>query len=529
MLGRVLAVSGARMTVVTDGQDDSLASTIGALVAVPVNGRSVVGKIASIEVDRASPGARFIVADFLGEMAASENGATTFRLGVAHYPPAGAHVYRASDADLAAVYARPNAPNIRIGTQYDDETRAAYLLTDELLGRHFAILGSTGSGKSCAVKLILSALIASHPNAHIVLFDPHNEYSTAFGEIAEIVNVDNLRLPLWLLNFEEAVETLVRGGSAHEQEAQTIILKEAITWARRQRVRNDPNSGPITVDTPVPFRLFDLIGFLNEQMGRLGTPDTATPYLRLRTRIESLRDDRRFSFMFSDFMDDTLSDVIARILRIPVRGKPLTIFDLSGVPSEIADVVVALSCRIAFSFAVWSDVTLMPPVLFVCEEAQRYVPEDERLGFAAASRAVSRIATEGRKHGLSLALVTQRPSELSRHALSQCGTIFALRLGDNRDQRLITDALPDGARGLLASLSSLQTRDAVVCGDGTRLPSRIRFDYLPAHLRPRSASAKFSEVWQTDVAGEDFRDDAIRRWRNPETRPTARAPRFPAQ
>ncbi len=514
LLGRVLAVSGSQMMVGFDPEDDTIVPPkVGTLVTAPSDGHAVVGAVASIEIVRGAPKGHAIIVDLLGEIDSFGDGLLMFRQGVSHYPVVGSPIARASRADQDAVYAKPTDPSVRVGTYYDDDTRPAYVLVDELLAKHFAVLGTTGSGKSCAVSLILSSILQSQPNAHVVLLDPHNEYSSAFKDIAEVVNVDNLKLPLWLLDFEEAVRTLVRGGNAHEQEAQAIILKHGITWARQQLASTRQAASSITVDTPVPYRIFDLLRFINEEMGRLGRPDTSTPYLRLRTRIESLRDDRRFSFMITDSSEDTLSEIMGRFLRIPVDGKPLTIVDLSGVPSEVTDVVVSLSCRILFDFAVWSDQERMPPTLLVCEEAQRYVPSNERQGFAATARAVSRIATEGRKYGISLALVSQRPSELSRHALSQCGTIFALRMGDEADQRFVANSLPDVARGLVTALPSLPSREAVISGAGVRLPSRIKFDYLDAERQPRSRSAKFSAAWQEDSVGDDFRADAIRRWR----------------
>jgi uncharacterized protein len=514
VLGSVMAVSGSQMMVGLAGEEDGLiAPRIGTLIAAPGDDCRIIGAVASIEAVRSAPKGHVLLVDLLGEIESTDGNPATFHQGVSRYPAVGTPVLRAAKSDEDAIYAKPTAPTMRVGTYYDDTTRPAYLLIDELLGKHFSVLGTTGSGKSCAVTLILSAILENHPSAHVILLDPHNEYASAFKDLAEVVNVDNLRLPLWLLDYEEAVKTLVRGGNAHEQEAQAIILKHGITWARQQLATSRQAMGTITVDTPVPYRIFDLLRFINEEMGRLGRPDTSTPYLRLRTRLESLRDDRRFSFMITDTADDTLSDIVGRMLRIPVSGKPLTIVDLSGVPSEITDVVVSLLCRIAFDFAVWSDQTMMPPTLLVCEEAQRYVPSNERLGFAATARAVSRIATEGRKYGMSLALISQRPSELSRHALAQCGTVFALRMGDEADQRFVSNSLPDVARGLVTALPSLPTREAVVSGAGVRLPMRIRFDYLPPERQPRSKSAKFSEAWQSDSTGQEFRDDAIRRWR----------------
>jgi hypothetical protein len=516
LLGRVMTVDGSQITInpEADFGDEGLAR-IGAMVKVGSVHHDVFARISAVRCENNSPSKRVIFADLLGEIIPSNEGSSRFRSGVTQYPISGAPVVAATDADLTTIYAPSSRSNVRIGTLHQDESQPAFLLVNELLRKHFALLGTTGSGKSCAVSLLLSAILADHPMAHIIIIDPHNEYGRAFGRAAEVVNVENLQLPFWLFDFEEAVAILVRGGTAQEQEAQALILKDAITRARRHYVGENPIATTLSVDTPTPFRVSDLLRFIYEGMGRLDKPDTSLPYLRLKSRLESLRDDRRFSFMFSDWLvgQDALSQIVGRLLRIPVSGKPLTIMDLSGVPSEIADVVVSLSCRLIFDFAVWSDRGRMPPVLLVCEEAHRYVPADERVGFAATARAITRIAREGRKYGVSLALISQRPSELSAQALSQCGTIFALRLANELDQRFMETVMPDAGRGTLATLSSLGTQEAVVCGEGVALPMRIRFDDLPRTRRPRSEGADFAKAWQTDSADAGFRDEGVRRWR----------------
>jgi DNA helicase HerA-like ATPase len=254
------------------------------------------------------------------------------------------------------------------------------------------------------------------------------------------------------------------------------------------------------------------LGFINEQMGRLGKPDTAIPYLRLKTRIESLRNDRRFKFLFSS-EEDVLAKIVGRLLRVPVEGRPLTIVDLSGAPSEIADVIVSTLCRVLFDFSLWCEREKKPPLLVVCEEAHRYVPADERLGFAQTVASITQIAKEGRKYGISLALITQRPFELALSALSQCGTVFALRLGSDADQRFIARTLPDVAGEMLRALPSLPTAQAIVFGEAVRVPMRIRFDDLPKQRRPHTEGAQHSEAGQTDTADRAFIDTGVRRWR----------------
>jgi DNA helicase HerA-like ATPase len=524
ILGRVVAVSGSQMkAAVTAEKFSEDAVRIGTMVKARSGNLEVVGTIGATEVESLDSSARSVlVVDLLGEIVPSAEGSAQFQRGVSRHPIPGAPVRAATPADLTAVYTRPATSNVSIGNLYHDETRPAFVLIDELLAKNFAVLGATGSGKSCAVTLLLSAILTDHPNAHIIVLDLHNEYAKAFGERAELLNVDNLQLPLWLLEFEEAVGVLVRGGAAQEQETQTNIIKDAIIRARRRHWSDAAT--PITVDTPVPFGVADLLRFIDEAMGRLDNPDTSAPYLRLRTRLESLRSDRRYAFLFSDSVAirDTLSTIVGRLLRMPVNGKPLTIIDLSGIPSEITDVVVSLVCRLAFDVALWSDRERLPPVLLVCEEAHRYVPAAEQIGFGATARAITRIAREGRKYGVSLALISQLPSELSGQVLSQCGTVFAMRLGHYLDQRFMGTALPDAARGMLAALPSMRTQEAIVFGEGVPLPMRIRFQDLPQERRPRSDSAKFSKAWQNDFGDAEVLNEGIRSWRAQRRKPPTR-------
>jgi len=292
ILGRVVAVSGSQMRAdVTADQFPEASIRIGSMLKVRSADREVVGTISAAEVDNhGSAGRIVLIVDLLGEIVPSEEGPARFHRGVSCHPIPGAPVRAASEADLTAVYTRPSTSNVSIGSLYHDAARPAFVLIDELLAKNFAVLGATGSGKSCAVTLMLSAILADHPSAHIIVLDPHNEYASAFGEKAEFFNADNLQLPLWLLDFEEAVGVLVRGGTAQEQETQAIILKDAIIRARRRHWSDAATS--ITVDAPLPFAAADLLRFIDEAMGKLDNPNTSAPYLRLRTRLESLRTDR---------------------------------------------------------------------------------------------------------------------------------------------------------------------------------------------------------------------------------------------
>lgn len=531
-VGHIISVTGSRVTasLVSTGPDVESARRlneavqIGALVKMPTALSIAFGIVSTLSTGNPSPSPEFgeqwvVEIDLFGEyllpQGASAGGAGGFDLlrGVSHYPGLGEAIYAISTEELQQIFKRPRASNVRVGTLHQDENLPAYLVTDDLLGKHFAILGTTGSGKSCALATVLHAILGAHPFGHVVLLDPHNEYRRAFDGLAEVVTPENLQLPYWLLNFEEMVEVLCSHDD-NSRSSESFILKDAILLAKRSAVEKEDERRYITVDTPQPYPLSALLHNIEAAMGQLQKAEQAKPYLRLRSRIENLRADRRYAFMFSGLsVRDTMPDILARIIRVPVNGKPLTIFDLSGVPSEIVDVVVSLLCRTLFDFAIWSERDAALPVLLICEEAHRYIPSDSGRGFAPTRRIISRIAKEGRKYGLSLGLVSQRPSELSETILSQCSTLFALRMGNQKDQDFVRRALPESAEGMLNSLPALRNQQAVVVGEGVVLPMRIRFDDLPEAKRPQSDTASFASAWQEDRSEAGFVARTIDRWR----------------
>jgi uncharacterized protein len=206
-----------------------------------------------------------------------------------------------------------------------------------------------------------------------------------------------------------------------------------------------------------------------------------------------------------------MAQILGRIFRVPVAQKPITILELTGIPHEIVNVVVSVLCRMTFDFALWSEGQV--PVTLVCEEAHRYVPANSSMGFEPCKRAIAKIAKEGRKYGASLCIVTQRPAEIDPTILSQCNTVFALRMSNDRDQEIVTSAIADTGSGLLEFLPALGQREAIAFGDGVALPTRIKFDELAKSNMPRSSTARFSERWQKSVGNEGFLEGVVERWR----------------
>lgn len=522
-LGRVVSVSGAGLTGILEPSKADAAATglqVGSVLRIPTLGSVTFGMVASLRIENPTHRSgenerRFVEIELLGEelLAYKDQPARGFQRGVSIYPPLGSSIYLASHEDLSRVYARPQAANVRIGALHQDRGLGAFIATDELLGKHFAVLGTSGSGKSCTVALILRAILDQHPAGHVVLLDPHNEYARAFDKRAELVDTRTLQLPYWLLDYQETVEVLV-GRDSQDRDEEKAILKDALMEAKRKYLGDSPDAGYLTVDTPVPYRMQAVLQFIDTSMGRLDKPETSAPYLRLKQRIEALSADSRFSFMFSGmFVSDEMPNILARLLRHPVEGRPITIVDLSGVPSEIVEVVVSMLCRTIFNFNLWSQREQAVPVLLVCEEAHRYVPRDDAPSFPATRQAIARIAKEGRKYGVSLCLISQRPSELSASVLSQCNTLFALRMSNQTDQDFVSKALPDGARGLLSALPALKTQEAIAVGEAVSVPMRLNFADLIESARPQSGTASFSKGWSEKSATEDYVPDTIARWR----------------
>ncbi|HWI88609.1 MAG TPA: DUF87 domain-containing protein [Sphingomicrobium sp.] len=451
--------------------------------------------------------------DFLGEGTTEASGrVANFRRGVTRYPIPGSPVYPVTTDDLRSVFAASDEPHIEIGTVYPTDDIRGALYVDPMLGKHFAVLGSTGTGKSTSVSLILHRISDASPEGHIVMIDPHGEYSAAFKSCGEIFNVDNLQLPYWLLNFEEHCEVLLTTQGQDRQRDADILAKCLL--AARTKGKDVSQYGKVTVDSPIPYLLADLNTIIVNEMGKLERAGDTLPFQRLKTKLDELRADPRYTFMFSGMLvSDSMGGFIAKLFRLPSQGRPISIVDVSGVPSEVTSVVVSVLARMVFDYAIWSRTEAQRPLLLVCEEAHRYVPKDEQSGGQAVRKILERIAKEGRKYGVSLGLITQRPSDLAEGVLSQCGTILSMRLNNDRDQACVRAAMPEGARGFLDAIPALRNRECIVCGEGVAIPIRVRFDDLEPEKRPASSDPSFARLWRESGDEAGIIQRTIKRWR----------------
>lgn len=535
-IGRIVAVTGAHAIILLDADDAFSAGNdgspeIGTLLKVDTEATitlALVSALSSPTPSHENPEQemRIVEVEFIGELPKDDHGnPKSFRRGVSSYPGLGDIVSRASQNELSMAYASDEDTSIRIGHIQQDITIPAMVKIDELLGKHFAVLGTTGTGKSCSVALILRRILEKNPKAHILLLDVHREYASSFKEYAEVIQPANMSLPFWLLNFEEVVEILIGNQPNREQDIE--ILRELIPLAKTRyaaSTRRDKAATPslrskdpgdainLGVDTPVPYRSSDLMSLIEEHLGKLDLKGELAPFKRLKARLETMTRDPRYAFMFGHMtISDNMAEVVGRIFRIPVNDKPITVLELGGLPSEVINVCVSVLARMAFDFGLWSQGRV--PITFVCEEAHRYVPSDKSSGFEPTKRAISRIAKEGRKYGVSLAIITQRPSELDPTILSQCNTVFSMRLTNERDQEILKAGISDAAASLMEFMPTMGTGEAVTFGEGVSLPTRIKFDLLPRHALPKSSTASFTRNWSIDVPDEGFLEAIVARWR----------------
>ena len=496
VVGHVIAIRDSRVTL--ELQSTALRLTNGSYLAIRADDRFVVAVVTSLTSrERAGPSrATLAELDLLGEI--TDQADRNFRRGVTLYPAIGDAAHLLPSDDLQLIYRVSAARTAIIGAHAQDASLSACIKVDDLLAKHFAVLGATGVGKSSGVAVILDAVLAARPDVRAFLLDVHNEYAACFGSRANVVSPRTLKLPFWLFNLEEVTNIIYGGRPAVDDEVE--ILAELVPAAKtkyaqykegaeRQLIkRTTARASGFTIDTPVPYLLQDLIALIDERMGRLENRNSRLHYHRLITRIEAIRNDPRYAFMFdnANVGGDVMGDLLAHLFRLEPDGRPITIMQLAGLPAEVIDAVVCVLCRLAFEFGIWSEGAV--PLLFVCEEAHRYASADRAIGFSPTRRALSRIAREGRKHGVHLGLVTQRPAELDATIISQCSTVFAMRMANDRDQAYLAAAVSDTAN-LLSFVPLLGTGECIAFGEGVPIAARIRFSQRPADALPRSDSS----------------------------------------
>lgn len=531
-IGEIVSVNGSHALVMLDTDKADLdrkhRPQLGAIVSVDAGSSISLGLVSAMSVPAPSLDAnaldlRIIELELIGEFTKpTAQSPARFRRGVSSYPTLGDVVHVATRDELSALFSVSGSASVRVGVVKQDTAIPATVSVNELFSRHCAVVGTTGAGKSCAVALMLRAVLEKYSNAHVVVLDPHNEYAKCFGDKAVVFDSSNITLPYWLLTFDELVEILYPDRLRNEEEieiladllptAKKLSLSSSAGGVKLLAERRGTDQSAITVDTPVPYRVSDLLTLIDKALGALDATRTTGPFKRLRGRLHNISQDSRYSFIFGGLtVQDNMAEIISSIFRLPVDGAPVSIVELGGLPEEVSQVVVSVIARLAFEFGLWSHGAT--PIAIVCEDAHRYAPANPDHGFAPTRDALRKIAKEGRKTGISLWVASQRPTELDSTILSQCNTIFAMRLANQADQEALQAAVPDASTSLLSCLPSLGLGEAVAVGEGVPLPTRIRFDALPRHAVPRSLTASFTDGWSVDLEDDRFIERTVEQWR----------------
>lgn len=577
-LGCVSAVTGASVTVrlaqslasgmaIIGGQTYRVGQ-VGSFVRIPQGYQDLYGVVCEVGAAAApdksnlkgiDPG-RWMRVELAGEAIGN-----CFERGLSQHPNINDTVHIVIENDLRRIYGYGGDDQIAIGTLSSSENITVCLSLDNLVTRHSAVLGSTGSGKSTTVASLLRSIVQPNggrqasPGARILLLDIHGEYSTALADLARVFSVTPepgeapLYVPFWALEAGELLD-LIAGGLS---ENQAIAFSDKIHELKHERLLASPLAGmdvsSLTVDSPVPFSLhklwYDLIDFETatfsgphrdvrerESPGDINTltaphykphgNGNSGPFLNqaakgIKRQLNLLRSrllDKRYDFILHPGEWEPNADGITqRDLDCLLEGwlghdKPLTILDLSGVPSAVLERLIGSILRIIYEALYWSrektEGGVLRPLLVVMEEAHRYLSGDSN----SAADVVRRIAKEGRKYGIGAMLVSQRPAEIDETVLSQCGTIIALRLSNPADRARVKGTLPDNLASLMDLLPVLRTGEAIIAGEAARLPVRCRVTLPASEHQPRSADPEVTQAWARRRVAEGY-DRVVASWR----------------
>ena len=522
-----------RLPRISPEKDTNLTGQPGSHVAIIQNGIKLLALVTSITESGEEPSTNPLLKQATGKRKSitlvpigeiNEDGA--FEHGIKHYPLTGAEVHTINDEDMEAIFVKFRKQGYSVGTLSSNSSLDVCFNPDALFGRHFSILGQSGAGKSWCVANLLQRAVKVMPNSHIILLDLHGEYSWKNKEgeqeyafekgIARYIDARDLEIPYWLMTFSELVDLLI-DRSDDTASSQIAFLRNTV-HELRTTANKDLGIGHISIDSPVYFSLdemhahFENANKATSSFGKEKGP-LAGMFDQFLMRLESRMNDVRYNFLLKP-KRRTSSDTLPELLRDFVGlGDPkcqVTIIDMSTVPFDVRPIVTAQVGRLAFEFNYWNPAYKEFPLLLVCEEAHAYIPRDGTTQFEGARKSMERISREGRKYGVGLGVVSQRPHELSETVLAQCSTFICLRLTNPDDQAYVRDLVPEAEQDFVNVLSSLGQGEAMVMGLAVPLPTRLQF-YMP-DPPPNSSSVNYFDQWVNGPDDLDV-DDIVDRWR----------------
>ena len=534
-----------RAPTVTIGDQDLLVGQIGSYVAIrqhDVNIIAIVTRMTEQEALAAptieTPGedtARLPFAKRIARLTPIGSISTDgqFDRGVGRYPTTGAEVHAVGTTEIAKMFERFQSKGFSVGTVATHPSLKVCLDPSNLFGRHFAILGQTGSGKSWTVASLVQRTVAVMPRAHIIILDLHGEYCWkredgtrhyAFADaIVRHVDARELEIPYWLMTYAELCDLFIDSTdfSAHNQVA---AFRDVLGRLRAAEGASPSLKLPrTTLDTPVFFDLAALraeIESMNGQVmgssGKLINGTLTGKFDNFLMRLDSKLNDVRYDFLLKPKVrkdSASLSSLLRDFVGLGTPKAAVTVIDLSSVPFDVRPTVAAQIGRLAFEFNYWNPKYREFPILLMCEEAHAYIPRASESQFAGARKSMERIAKEGRKYGVGLAVVSQRPHEVSETVLAQCGTFICLRITNPNDQAYVRSLVPESEGDLVSVLAGLGRGEALVLGEAVPLPTRLQFD--KPEPSPNSDDVDFYAKWIDGPTDLDV-DAIVKRWRSQE-------------
>ena len=528
---------------VTIGDEDVLVGQLGSYVAVKQNDVHLIAIVTRMTEQEAlaaptieTPGddaARLPFAKRIARLTpvGSILADGQFERGVARYPTTGAEVHAIGSTHVAKMFDRFQSKGLAVGTLASHPSLKVCLDPTNLFGRHSAILGQTGSGKSWTVASLVQKTVAVMPKAHIIILDLHGEYCWkredgsrhyAFADsIVRHVDARDLEIPYWLMTYAELCDLLIEH-SEREATNQTAFFRDCLLAGRQSENANaTPALGlsRVTVDTPIYFSLKDLLAKVRDKnVERVGGRQGPMfgEFERFLMRIESKQNDQRYDFLLKPKRRNasvTLSALLRDFIGLGEPKRAVTVIDLSSVPFDVRPTVAAQIGRLAFEFSYWNPQYREFPILLVCEEAHAYIPRASESQFAGSRSSMERIAKEGRKYGVGLAVVSQRPHEVSETVLAQCGTFICLRITNPDDKGYVRSLVPESEGDLVSVLAGLGRGEALVLGEAVPLPTRVQFE--KPNPAPNSDDVDFYDKWRTGPDDLDV-DAIVKRWRSQE-------------
>ena len=540
----VLNTEDDRPPIVTIADEDIQVGRLGSYVAVRQNNVDIIAIVSRMS-DREKPPAttdlepgQFITLSVERTIEVVPLGSVVdggeFERGVSIYPTTGAEVHAIGSEDIAKMFKRFQDKGYDVGHLPSNPSLKVCLDPTAMFGRHFAVLGQTGAGKSWTVATLVQRAVATMPNCHIVILDLHGEYCWKDGKGKECsafqgcnyrhVDARDLEMPYWLMTYSELCDLLIdqTDYSAHNQ---TAAFRDALRQLKEEESRKPELKGVRpTLDTPIYFDIMELREIINTKNGVIPGKNPGTTkdgpltgkFDNFLMRLDSRLNDIRYDFLLKPKVrntSSTLSDLLRDFIGLGTPKSSLTIIDLSSVPFDVRPPVAAQIGRLAFEFNYWNPQYREFPILLICEEAHIYIPRSSDAQYAGSRKSMERIAKEGRKYGVGLGVVSQRPHEVSETVLSQCGTFLCLRITNPGDQNYVRALVPEVEGDLIDILAGLGRGECMALGEAVPVPTRLRFH--PPSPAPNSDDIDFYANWKAGL--KDINVNAIvERWRKQE-------------